>query len=144
MDDVRRGARDWYQQDKATVVRGSTALEKILGHLIDVVIGQRRARAFLFPSNTRNEAIERLFDARVLHLLKKNISSHDEPGQRYDVFKIDYGCYVDLINTAKSPEGLFEADEKFVEVPADDYRSIRRAILRPEDIPALVDTGRGD
>jgi hypothetical protein len=139
VNDVRSGARDWYQQDKATVVRGSDALEKVLSHIIDEVIAERRARAFLFPSNTRNVAIERLFDARVLHLLKKNISSHDEPGQRYDVFKIDYGCYVDLINTAKAPQGLFQTDAGFVEVPADDYRSIRRAILRPEDIPALVD-----
>jgi hypothetical protein len=61
---------------------------------------------------------------------------HDEPGARYDVYKIDYGCYVDLINTAKMPEGLFEADEtgaeQFVEVPKDDYRSIRRAILKLE------------
>ena len=49
--------------------------------------------------------------------------------------KIDYGCYVDLVNTTKAPIGLFESDDDgFVEVPRDDYRSIRRAILRPEDL----------
>jgi hypothetical protein len=86
-----------------------------------------------------------LFDSRLLHVLKKNISSHDEPGARYDVYKIDYGCYVDLINTAKTPQGLFEASEgdqlqqeaRYVEVPRDDYRSIRRAILRLEDVVPL-------
>jgi hypothetical protein len=57
---------------------------------------------------------------------------------RYDVFKIDYGCYVDLINTQKAPRGLFEADQdEFVEVPGDDYRSIRRAILQPEALEAF-------
>jgi hypothetical protein len=99
----------------------------------------------LFPSNFRNTLIDKLFDARLLHILKKNVSTHDEPGVRYDVYKIDYGCYVDLINTAKMPQGLFEAEEDgantaFVEVPKDDYRSIRRAILHPDvlDLPVNV------
>ncbi len=60
------------------------------------------------------------------------MSSNDEPGARYDVYKIDYGCYVDLINTTRAPVGLFEEDDgTFIEVPHDDYRSIRRAILNP-------------
>ena len=90
----------------------------------------------MFPSNARERRIEQLFDARLLHILK---SSHDEPGVRYDIYKIDYGCYVDMVNTSKPPQGLFQAEdsdgsEHFVEVPRDDYRSIRRAILRPADL----------
>jgi hypothetical protein len=134
MQHVRAAARDWYQQDKASVIRGNADLGELLERVIDEVIGKRRARAFLFGSSVRDERIDQLFDSRLLHVLKKNISSNDEPGIRYDVYKIDYGCYVDLINTARSPEGLFEADESggytFIEVPKDDYRSIRRAILR--------------
>ena len=77
------------------------------------------------------------FDARLLHIRKKNISSKDEPGVRYDAYKIDYGCYVELWNTARMPQGLFETEEEgFVEVPRDDYRSIRGAILRPADLDA--------
>ncbi|NVN86513.1 MAG: hypothetical protein HXX15_10540 [Rhodopseudomonas sp.] len=131
---VRGAARDWYQQDKASVIRGNERLANLLDHVIDEVIGNRKARAFLFASNARDSRIDQLFDSRLLHILKRNISSNDEPGARYDVYKIDYGCYVDLINTNKMPEGLFFADEageeKFVEVPKDDYRSIRRAILK--------------
>jgi len=134
---VRSAARDWYQQDKQAVIRSNKDLHDLLTLVIDDIIGKRRARAFLFPSNVRNSFIDKLFDARLLPILKKNVSTHDEPGVRYDVYKIDYGCYVDLINTAKMPEGLFEAEEDgadvaFVEVPKDDYRSIRRAILHPD------------
>ncbi len=141
MQHVRAAARDWYQQDKASVIRSNDDLSKLLDHVVDEVIGARKARAFLFRSNMRDPRIDQLFDARLLHILKKNISSHDEPGARYDVYKIDYGCYVDLINTAKMPAGLFEAEDEgdagdhFVEVPKDDYRSIRRAILRLESLP---------
>lgn len=98
------------------------------------MIGQWRARAFLLQRSVRNELIDSLFDARVLHLLKRNISAHDQPGIRYDVYKIDYGCYVDLLSTAKPPLGLFETDSgTFIEVPPDDYRAIRRAILDIND-----------
>ncbi|MBU0583016.1 MAG: ATP-binding protein [Alphaproteobacteria bacterium] len=137
---VRSAARDWYQQDKHAVIRNNTPLDELLTKVISEVIGERRARAFLFPNNERVPLIDQLFDARILHILKKNVSSHDEPGTRYDVYKIDYGCYVDMINTAKAPTALFSAiddssgDEELVEVPKDDYRSIRRAILKPEMI----------
>jgi hypothetical protein len=80
--------------------------------------------------------IDSLFDSRVLHLLKRNISAQEQPGMRYDAFKIDYGCYVDLLSTAREPQGMLPlgdgegcADDGFVDVPPDDYRAIRRAIL---------------
>lgn len=139
VDVVRRAALDWYQADKIKVVSSSPDLQAALNHIIDEIIGTRKARAFLFPSNTRHRVIERLYDSRVLHLLKKNISARDEPGKRYDAWKIDYGCYVDLIRTQNAPLGLFEGDEGFVHVPEDDYRSIRRAVLLPEDLDNYLD-----
>ncbi|MET4374577.1 hypothetical protein ABIA99_007306 [Bradyrhizobium sp. LB12.1] len=141
MNHVREAARDWYQRDKASVIRGSEHLSDILMVVINEVIGKRRARAFLFPNNLRDEAIEDLFDARLLHILKKNVSAKDHAGQRFDVFKIDYGCYVHLINTGKEPKSLFEADDELIEVPRDDYRSIRRAILTPQQLKEIVAAG---
>ena len=133
MAHVREGARDWYQRDKAAVIRSNKQLSEVLSNVISEVIGKRKARAFMLPNGLDNSAIEELFDARLLHILKKNVSAKDEPGARYDVLKIDYGCYVDLKNTNSEPKGLFEIDDgEFVEVPRDDYRSIRRAILTPE------------
>lgn len=142
VDDVRRAALDWYTQDKVNVVNSSPELHRVLNHIVDEVIGNRRARAFLFPSNFRHQLIDSLYDARVLHLLKKNISSRDEPGKRYDVWKIDYGCYVDLIRTQKAPMGLLPDEPgEFIEVPTDDYRSIRRAVLLPEDLERFMEDG---
>jgi len=118
--------------DKANSIRGNPLLSDLLQTIIEEVIGGRRARAFLFSSYQRDSRIEQLFDSRLLHVLKKNVSSHDQPGVRYDVYKIDYGCYVELMNTASMPQGLFQLedeDDNYVEVPRDDYRSIRRAIL---------------
>ena len=50
MNDIRAAARDWYHQDKATSIRGNQELSGLLEHIVEEIIGQRRARAFLFPT----------------------------------------------------------------------------------------------
>lgn len=132
---ARAAAKTWYQRDKESAVSSNMHARALLHWIIDEVIAHRRARAFLLLGATRDPLIDALFDARVLHLLKKNISAAEQPGVRYDAYKIDYGCYVDLLTTVREPGGLFPAGESdetdggFVDVPPDDYRAIRRAIL---------------
>jgi len=144
INDVTSASLDWYQRDKAVATKSDEILSNVLMIIINEVIGERRSRAFLFSNMMRHPMIERLFDARLLHILKKNISSKDEPGVRYDVFKIDYGCYVSLRNTDKAPLGLFQADDEYIEVPRDDYRSIRRAILPPELLNEVTSSVRAE
>ncbi|MDR3703865.1 MAG: hypothetical protein P4L56_29720 [Candidatus Sulfopaludibacter sp.] len=128
---IRVAARTWFQRDKEGAVRSNSEAEELLHWIIDEVIAHRRARAFLLRSNTRHPLIDALFDARLLHVIKKSISGHDEPGARYDVYKLDYGCYVDLLATTKAPDKLLDTEDPgaSVSVPSDDYRAIRRAIL---------------
>lgn len=137
MDNIRVAARTWFARGKEKAISSNDKAHKLLRWIIDEVIGKRNARAFLLKSNIRDPLIEYLFDSRILHVIKENVSGKDEPGIRYNVYSVDYGCYVDLINTVNAPKGLFEAieneseteDLKYVEVPMNDYRSIRRAIL---------------
>ncbi|WP_288843173.1 hypothetical protein [uncultured Deefgea sp.] len=133
---VRSAAKTWYLRDKESSVSTNKSALDLLHWIVNQVIAHRRARAFLVLSGERDLLIDTLFDARVIHLLKRNISSHDNPGTRYDAFKIDYGCYVDLLTTASAPQGLLPLDddnEQFIDVPPDDYRAIRRAILDLND-----------
>jgi hypothetical protein len=136
---VRIAAKNWYQRDKDNAVTTNERARALLHWIIDRVIGERRARAFLLNNDTADALIDALYDARVLHVLKRNISTHDQPGVRFDVYKMDYGCYVDLITTARAPQGLLPIDDehggavRYLEVPPDDYRSIRRAILSVDE-----------
>ena len=140
VEHIRSSARRWYTTDKETAVQSNPDAAALLHWIIDTVIGDRRARAFLLEqgSQANHPLITELYDARVLHVIKRSISSRDRPGVRYDVYALDFGCYVELVTTTKAPEGLFQvngngeeagADGEWVEVPVDDYRSIRRAIL---------------
>jgi hypothetical protein len=138
VEDVRRAAREWYTQDKLSITKNNTRLSAVLNFIIGQVIEQRRTRAFLFQAGLSQSEIEQLYDARLLHILKKSVAAKDEPGKRYDVYKIDYGCYVDLVTTSKAPLGFVELEDgSKVDVPPDDYRSIRRAILRPEELAKI-------
>jgi hypothetical protein len=143
VEHVRTAARRWYLGDKEKDVVGDA--KALLHWIVDEVIGERRARAFLLQQGERDaNLIGALYDARVLHVIKRGVAAQDRAGVRFDVYAIDYGCYVELINTAKAPEGFYADDEgKGVEVPANDYRSIRRAILELDEFekrqPTLPD-----
>ncbi len=138
VEDVRAAAREWYQSDKAAFINQDVETKRLLNWIVDKVIRGRKARAFLFDADRREDLIDRLFDSRSLHILKKNISSK-EGGQRFDAYKLDYGCYVDLIKTSMNPNALLDDDLAGLptdEVPDDDYRAIRRAILDFSDFAA--------
>lgn len=133
---IREAAYRWYQRVKQKDVESRPEAMRLLTWIIDEVIKNRRARAFLVPAETRDSLIDYLFDQRVLHLIRQGISAQDLPGRRFNVYSLDYGCYVDLMNTGKAPLGLLLAGSddadfvpEFVEVPKTDFRAIRRSIL---------------
>lgn len=129
---VLEGARQWFEQDKEGNL--DDGLRKVLRKIIDEVIGERQARSFLLPRELGDHPIiQRLFDLRVLHLVLRGYADKDKPGVRYNIYCLDYGTYVDLLNTSKRPDLGFTAhpneDEAYFVVPFDDKRSIRRIIL---------------
>jgi hypothetical protein len=131
---IRDAAKKWYNRAKENAVVSKPAAQILLRWIIDEVIKHRKARAFLLRSDVRHELIDFLYDARVIHIVKQNVSAHDQPGVRFNVYSVDYGCYVELINTSAAPLGLFSIEDfngevHYVQVPETDYRSIRRAIL---------------
>lgn len=130
---VRQSARSWYQKDKEGALRSQERPLRLLNWIIDRVIRGKATRGFLVDQRSANApALRDLFDSRVLHLVKRGYSAQDEPGVRFDVYLIDYGAYVDLINTKVAPVGNFTSGVRGdipVDVPPQDMRAMRRAIL---------------
>lgn len=134
---IRSAARSWYSTDKEKAITSKPEAKFLLRWIIDEIIGSRKAKAFLLSSEVDDQIIEYLFDNRIIHVIKQNISSNDRPGERFNAYAIDYGAYVHLINTTNEPQGLLEVEtengDEFTEVPVNDYRSIRRAILNIDE-----------
>jgi hypothetical protein len=133
---VIEAARLWFEQDKTRNL--DEHLHVVLRRIVEEVIGGRKARSFLLSRELGNHpVIQRLFDLRILHLVQRGYADKDRPGVRYNIYTLDYGTYVDLMNTSKRPDLGFsienaEDSENFL-VPFDDKRSIRRIVLT-EDI----------
>ncbi|MFD1063543.1 hypothetical protein ACFQ1Q_09825 [Winogradskyella litorisediminis] len=128
---IIESGRQWFENDKSKNL--DEQLHSKIRRIIDEVIGNKRARSFMVSRELeRHPIIQKLFDARVIHLVKKGYSDKDNPGIRYSIYSLDYGTYVDLINTSKQPQIDFiknpELDSSTI-VPFDDNRSIRRIIL---------------
>ena len=134
INSIRRAAKNWYNEDKQNPIISYSGAMSLLNWIIENVINERHARAFLLRNDREYEMINFLYDSRILHIIKQNISSRDNPGMKFNAYSIDYGCYVDLINTKRFPLGLFQeelenGEIEYCQVPQEDYRSIRRAIL---------------
>jgi hypothetical protein len=132
---VVEAARQWYEQDKQQGL--SEELHSILGRIMGEVIGKKRTRSFMVERRLeRNENLQGLFDARVIHLVRRGYADKENPGVRYNIYTLDYGTYVDLLATKSAPEGFINSESENNDpdliVPFDDKRSIRRVILGDE------------
>lgn len=143
---IREAAAQLYTTTKAAQLNGVPAARALLDRIVNDVISGRKARAFLLAQDqTLHPLIQQLVDDRILHIIKRGYSSKDNPGERFDVLQIDYGCYVHLLGTTAAPqrflgegsddETAFAAVVATIDVPEDDYRAIRRAVL---DLPSIL------
>ncbi len=137
LSDVYTASALWYRQDKQTSIASETHLEDFLGHLLNSVIRDRRARTFMIESgDMEHPLLRRMFAARILHPLNTVWSHPHRPGERFSLVTIDYGTYVSLKGTKGEPHDQvfwFEQDSIPNDVrdlvPLDDRRSIRRIIV---------------
>lgn len=102
--DVRRAARDWYLRDKQSAINANEPAQRALRLLVDEVVGTRRSRTFVLDqlAAAQHPTIDELYDARLLHVLRRGIVDRQNPGRLYDGFAIDYGCYVALLLDGES------------------------------------------
>lgn len=135
---VRDAARVWYQSDKQATLRARPVERDLLHWIIDRVIEQRGVRGFLLRQGSESHLIDWLYDARLIHLIKRSIAAKDQAGIRFDAYAVDYGCYVDLLATrGAGPRGLLNVDDgDMPEVPDDDLEHIRGAILDLDEFVA--------
>jgi hypothetical protein len=133
---IRHAAHDWYLRDKHAAIAANEPALTTLRHLVNEVIGLRRSRTFLLDHATsaQDPAIHDLYDARLLHLLRRGILSRRHPGTLYDGFAIDYGCYVALLIDGQHPYSPHKREEWLASpkgVPPDTFHPERSLIELP-------------
>lgn len=132
MPNLRAAAHSFFLTDKYAAISANSSNRKMLDWIRDQVIEKRQTRAFLLQAGQEDEIVDNLFDRRALHVLHRSRSAAHRPGERFIVYKLDYGMYIELVHSDRFPKGLLsnegDGDIDF-DVPVDDARSYRRAIL---------------
>ena len=134
---VTRAALEWYEKDKQANL--NEAQHALLRALIEEVIGERQVRSFMVAREDSTSGLLRsLIDQRVVHIIRHGYADKDNPGIRYNIYTLDYGCYIDLKGTKGAPEFEVSAGEEDEDgatpvVPFDDNRRIRRVVV-PRDL----------
>jgi hypothetical protein len=136
LDEVHNASTELYRGDKYSNIATEKHLEEFLEYLITSVIKEKKSRTFMVPFQQRNHPLlQRLYSARILHLLNYEWSHPDHPGERYSLVTMDYGTYVSFRGTKNEPQQkLFWPNDKIQQadadlVPFDDRRSIRRIFV---------------
>jgi hypothetical protein len=130
---VRDSARTWFGTDKEINLGGQH--HDALAAISVEVIAKGRRRTFMFDRrNEPNETLRSLVDFRVLHLIQRNVLDPNNATRRYNIYTLDYGLYVDLLETKyglKAEFGTSRARSPDL-VPLDTRRYVRGVVLKPE------------
>jgi hypothetical protein len=132
--DVNMASRDYFLRDK----EGKTAPEAadLLSEIVQRCVDQNsRQLVLLRPSESDNPLVQALYDNRLLHRIQQGITLDSEVGKRFDLYLVDYGCFVDILL-----RGEGRAVNDGTEVPRlvnDDSRTFGSPVLRPGSIISL-------
>lgn len=140
LSDIQLAARVWYSRDKAPAAIANPAAWALLLWIIDQVIGPRRGKAFVLPvRDAQHPLLGALYDARVLHVLRRNVALRGRTGVRYHVYAIDYGCYIDVTTTRQDDGGRITGGANEIAVPVETLRAYRHAVLDMAEFQARQD-----
>jgi hypothetical protein len=138
---VAQATRDFFLRDKEGNIPRSA--QRVFANLIEQCSRQRsRIIPLRRDGESNEEVIQRLYDARLIHRVRQGVSLDPQhPAEVYDVYVIDYGCFLGLLDSGRirtvadglDPGARFaDADEieirgrTFVRLPAGWYRTAAR------------------
>lgn len=98
---VATATRDFFLRDK----EGSLPkpAHRVFANLIEQCARQRsRIIPLRRDGESNEEIIQRLYDARLIHRVRQGVSLDPEhPAEVYDVYVIDYGCFLGLLKSGR-------------------------------------------
>jgi len=147
---ISEAAASWFESEKYVNIRDEELPNASLTYILNNIIKGYKSRTFMVEaSKVQDEALIRLLNERVIHKLSVSYAHKDRPGERYELFSLDYGAYVRFAGTVNEPnpanlplqpqlpfEGVVKVqeDEQQFIVPLDDKRSIRRIVFDPNAV----------
>lgn len=101
ISNVNNACTSYFLQSKEGML--SNGALSALGQIIDQCVeAESRVIALRRPIQAQKEVVAELYDQRLIHKRGQGASLPDKPpGDRYDLFLVDLGCFTELINRGK-------------------------------------------
>jgi hypothetical protein len=98
---VAHATRDFFLRDKEGNIPRSA--QRVFANLIEQCSRQRsRIIPLRRDGESNEEVIQRLYDARLIHRVRQGVSLDPQhPAEVYDVYVIDYGCFLGLLKSGR-------------------------------------------
>lgn len=100
---LRRGVLEWFRTDKQDAYKPGKVETFFFDWLKERVVFERRSKGFLVEDGVKDALIDDLRENRIIHLVNSSVSSKSLPGRRFRYYRLDYGCYADLLDTKSRP-----------------------------------------
>jgi hypothetical protein len=103
---VYSASREYFLRDKEGKISGDAAhrLSDIVNRCVSI---ESRQLALRRPSESDDPLIQSLYDNRLLHRIEKGVTIDNDFSVKYDLYLVDFGCFVDLFLRG---EGLAVSD----------------------------------
>jgi hypothetical protein len=130
---VALATRNFFLRDKEDGIPQG-APRRVFTNLVDQCA---RQRSRLIPLRRHGESdedvIQRLYDARLIHRVRQGVSiDAQQPFETYDVYVIDYGCFLGLLHSGRihSVQEALDPGARFADLDEIEIRS-RSFIAKP-------------
>jgi hypothetical protein len=92
---VYLASREYFLRDKEGKISAEAA--RRLSYIVQQCVRiESRQLALLRPAESDDPVIQSLYDNRLLHRIEKGVTLDNDYSQKYDLFLVDFGCFVDL------------------------------------------------
>ncbi|HEV7824115.1 MAG TPA: hypothetical protein VGP02_04355 [Mycobacteriales bacterium] len=103
---VYQASREYFLRDKEGKISAEAA--RRLSYIVQRCVSiECRQLALRRPDQSDDPIIQSLYDNRLLHRVQKGVTLDNDYAERYDLYLVDFGCFVDLFLRG---EGLAVSD----------------------------------
>jgi hypothetical protein len=124
--DILRATKDWSLRDKEKTLSTNQNASKLFHYIGSQLTKQKRNRLFLVKQEDNTDLVESLYDYRVIHIKQQGYCNPSTPENRYNVYLIDYGSYLNFLGIRLDDEELLKEYEV---VPHDSYKNIMGLVV---------------
>lgn len=94
---VLEAAHDYFWNTKYKNIEGQRNLERLFSEIMAASLSRGKRTFLVLRGDARRSLYHKLYDERLIHLIRAGVRPASASGQTYDGYALDYGSYADRV-----------------------------------------------